>query len=1384
MKSKFLAIVLVLTMVIGFLPVMPISVNADDSISSEPIVTEETEVHSHCVCGGTQDHEHTSVNWEPWTGTWESGGHYYLTEDVEVWPMLTVAAGDTLYLCLNGHTVTGNPESARMFAIRGTLHLCDHTGGQLISTYAGADNSQGHVFYVYSGASFYMYGGEMSVQGEAYRAPVGVVNGGAFYLYDGVLNGGTASDRAGNLWVYGSGSAFHMFGGMLTDGQAGDKGGNLYVASGCDLRLYGGTITAGSAANGGGGVYTGQSVYVGGDLTVSGNIGTDLMLAKNKVIQLDEAYPLTVKNGIGIALEGFSVNPVFSFVEAEGTENFFFGNGNYSVCRNDDGKLELTQAHSHCICNGSQDHTHTAQIWEPWTGEWVSGGYYYLTEDLTSWSKLTINAGDTLNLCLNGHTITSSAACMLAIKGNLNLCDHKQGDSYKGELISNYAGTASSQGHVFYLYAGGSFNMYGGKMSVNNTQGKNPVGIIRDEMNLFDGVLTGGVSTADSGNLYIAGDGVLNMYGGTVTGGETTGNGGNVYVRAGEFNMFGGTVSDGKAENGGNIAVYAGAEANISGGMISGGDATKGGAVYVAGTATIADATVQTGTGTTGRVIYIADNGELTLEDANINDLSGNGTCIWNVGQLNLKGIVNINVDNDDVADIMLDTRNDSGAMIDISDLSGQDATYKVRMWGGDREDVAGQFATGAGPEDLAVFRASQAAFVMEYAEGKLMMAPVVILGMDADGQRVAKYASAEAAFVDTAAEGIAYYRVEQDLTGGTITQPVLVDLAGYDWNDLTIAQGVETVFIDSATNDYDISDDYAKVTLSEANEGTIAVLANTQGYMATTRNYVTLVEDGIYSFHRYYASVTAVSLDPSCAALGYKATFRGDEMVQQAVTGFGYHLWIQGGMPKTFDMPGAQFADNKIVTLRLKNILSDNEAVSQIGATAIICGDAYISFSNGETVVSAEHQTSLKETVEAVNASVVDYNDAQLEAVKTMCQTYATYMEEWAVENILNWPNVPFEYQEYTFSKSPSTTELREMAVKAMADMLNVRWTVGEVYSYEKASTGDGTYTYNPGVLYAGLPYSQADGSLIQWYEFYNTQTGRLELPEGGDMNILVGNTCAGAVCAAWSTVCNSISGFWSTGGMVPKNGFIPVGSYVSDYTIGSYASEYPTQDICADNGVDVMLASYAQILEADALVSTKAAHAVMAIYPATVVCTADGAIDPQNSYVIIQDQRGAMLSGGNPVQIGGQTVYYNGRIEKKLTFAFLWENGYIPVTAAEFMGTKAYTQPEVSISATPTVETVDTVSIRSNYPICVAKLVLVDNAGNETILERILLTKRDVRDGNAFDFALSQFTVTPTSEAVLQQMTDGQTYRLVYRVSISNGQVFDPLSLELPAK
>ena len=169
---------------------------------------------------------------------------------------------------------------------------------------------------------------------------------------------------------------------------------------------------------------------------------------------------------------------------------------------------------------------------------------------------LVIGKGKTLNLCLNGHDILGGTAVtrIFNIYGTLNLCDHKNADgSFNGDVISNYVGTNTSAGRVFYVqYSAtngcGTFNMYGGNLKSNSTTKNAGIGGICYIMNLYGGTISGGTATSNGGNLRLEADSaVFTMYGGVISGGTAGTQGNNIQnpkTKAG-FYLYGGQILDG-----------------------------------------------------------------------------------------------------------------------------------------------------------------------------------------------------------------------------------------------------------------------------------------------------------------------------------------------------------------------------------------------------------------------------------------------------------------------------------------------------------------------------------------------------------------------------------------------------------------------------------------------------------------------------------------------------------------------------------------------------------------------------------------------------------------------------------------------------------------------
>jgi hypothetical protein len=365
-----------------------------------------------------------------------------------------------------------------------------------------------------------------------------------------------------------------------------------------------------------------------------------------------------------------------------------------------------------------------------------------------------------------------------------------------------------------------------------------------------------------------------------------------------------------------------------------------------------------------------------------------------------------------------------------------------------------------------------------------------------------------------------------------------------------------------------------------------------------------------------------------------------------------------------------------------------------------------------------------------------------------------------------------PMQYPDYTFSSEPTTDELRQMAVKAMRDILSIQWHTEKEIRYRKnGPVNKKEFVHEPGNIYAGLLYSSASTGLFQFFEYYNTKTGCLEYPGTADeLKMELGNSCADALLWSWSTVCNSIKGGFYPVLMVPNNGYIAVGDYAYRQTIQSY-NEMPSYAIIENNGNDVIMEAYSKMLPADALLSTSDNHAKMVIEAPVIVRKSDGTIDPENSYVMIQDQR----AGGATFYVetvNGHTLNYSGKLSEKTTFATLLEKNYIPVTTAEFLGLKPYEKAVVTASKTcSTLTDLKELTIEANYPLAVINILEVKGK-NHTVLKRQMFGAGNMH-GVPRTFSLSGI-------AGLDTLSPAAGSTIKVEVVVSTGERFYPISFE----
>ncbi|MCM1489057.1 MAG: hypothetical protein NC203_11905, partial [Firmicutes bacterium] len=207
------------------------------------------------------------------------------------------------------------------------------------------------------------------------------------------------------------------------------------------------------------------------------------------------------------------------------------------------------------------DGTHSG--WSETAALPTTNGNYILTQDIST--EYGVDITGKVNLCLNGHSVSTSGLSAVYIKpgAELNLYDCGTGKIVgisvdSGGTLNMYGGIVADCTIHSGVFNNGTFNMYGGKITNNKAH--------------LDG---GGVTN----------QGVFNMYGGEISNNKAN-DGGGVFIAEtadSAFTMYGGKIINNTA-NGVGGGIYIGQDKSItlSGGEISGNTASdKGGGIYL-----------------------------------------------------------------------------------------------------------------------------------------------------------------------------------------------------------------------------------------------------------------------------------------------------------------------------------------------------------------------------------------------------------------------------------------------------------------------------------------------------------------------------------------------------------------------------------------------------------------------------------------------------------------------------------------------------------------------------------------------------------------------------------------------------------------------------------
>ena len=648
-------------------------------------------------------------------------------------------------------------------------------------------------------------------------------------------------------------------------------------------------------------------------------------------------------------------------------------------------KFDLTQfqpqgdihlGEDHCVCGGNiKNHSCEKLTWEAWgddateIGVLPTAGNYYLVTDMTV-AAAEVN-GTTLNLCLNGQTLTAKAGSrVFTIKGGgkVNLTDCRG----SGEVLATTYGSA---GAIVNLASSDTtqFTLYGGTLrgtSVNNVINGGLIYSNGGPVTIHGGAVRNGVALSTSsktvrgGNIRIDGGGTLTITGGVISGGQNIGltgdkcRGGNIYMGAGTtLNISGGMIENGvtSGENGGNIYVESESTVYITGGIIRGGSATKrGGNFYINSTASKVSTVNMSG----GTVAYSRE----------LDAVSMGGNFYVNIG-----GVFNLS------GGTVCDGAASNGGNIYLNPMA------KLTMTGG---TIQNGCSSGNGGNVYL-----NAAAAMEISGGS-------ITGGEAKTYGGNIYLGYNANYAETYGNAYATATVcGGQITAGTAgdgdniyaTGTLYVDLMGQNLDGVYATEN-QLFCWDSATDGYD-GTKAGKLTLeTESTAKLSAYWKNPE----TLKRYMTIEnDDGSYEFHRFYVGITHLNLKPDADGVGYKATIAGSDAVLEQIENYGYKFWVTEDKVATATKSGTTLHNMTTVTARIQNF-----GVAAYGET-LINGSVFIELKDGTVIESTAVTFTLRDMLESISAKADTFTETQISAVKAMVSRFADAMADWNIENL-----------------------------------------------------------------------------------------------------------------------------------------------------------------------------------------------------------------------------------------------------------------------------------------------------------------------------------------------------------------------------------------------
>ena len=555
----------------------------------------------------------------------QANGHYYLTANIvfnRYW-----RCSNSIVLCLNGHSIIFQKASTASddgisIGSNTNFTICDCSENQT-GTITGS--TQNGVKVSGENSIFNMYGGKITGNRNdagtdyAYGGGVRVTYGSTFNMYGGEISDNQSISSSysygGGVYVDYKDSIFNMYGGAIT-GNTAKTGGGIAVRDNATVTIGGAPIIRDNIGTG--------TIIPAPDIYITGScFNTNGLTGENKYQITVEEMNFTDRRGVCVGTMSKEDSTHFiatKHSELDGNDPWIpWYNGEQLFFVRESAKH---QGGIHPICGDGADCTapdhaenHENIAWTPveyihtethGDEEWIEPGNYYLTKDTTlvdnADSRKIVVTGD-VKICLNGHTLkyrprTTEIAgiCRIYLRddASFSICDCSKGQTGKIVQISDGGESYSA---LFQCLRNSTLNLFGGEISgggsnavPDNSAYPGAVKLFGGTFNMYGGKITNcttnaqsvidvrssGASGFDNGKPSVPG--VFNMYGGEISGNQMTPYKGQHNTAAidatdNKINIYGGKICNNTAVGNGNVAHgidVKGSELTISGGEITG----------------------------------------------------------------------------------------------------------------------------------------------------------------------------------------------------------------------------------------------------------------------------------------------------------------------------------------------------------------------------------------------------------------------------------------------------------------------------------------------------------------------------------------------------------------------------------------------------------------------------------------------------------------------------------------------------------------------------------------------------------------------------------------------------------------------------------------------